>query len=64
MRSSGEVAPVTQPGEQPSRREWAGNHGLGHLDTDEWFADCPILLDFGADQVKVNHQNFDDLSLT
>ncbi|MEV0811106.1 hypothetical protein [Micromonospora sp. NPDC050200] len=34
------------------------------LDADEWFADCPVLLDFGADQVEVNHQKFDDLSIT
>lgn len=34
------------------------------LDADEWFADGPVLLDFGADQVEVNHQKFDDLSIT
>ena len=31
---------------------------------DEWFADGPVLLDFGHEQAEVNHQKFDDLSLT
>ncbi|MEH0974525.1 hypothetical protein V6U77_25665 [Micromonospora sp. CPCC 205546] len=34
------------------------------LDEDEWFADCPVLLDFAGEQVEVNHQKFDDLSIT
>jgi hypothetical protein len=33
-------------------------------DADEWFADCPILLDFDSEQVEVNHQKLDDLSIT
>ncbi|MFI8892527.1 hypothetical protein [Streptomyces paradoxus] len=31
---------------------------------DEWFADCPVLLDFTGAQVEINHQKFDDLSIT
>ncbi|MEU4389832.1 hypothetical protein [Kribbella sp. NPDC023855] len=31
---------------------------------DEWFADGPVLLDFGGEQVELNHQKFSDLSIT
>lgn len=31
---------------------------------DEWFADCPVLLDFAGEQIEINHQKFDDLSIT
>jgi hypothetical protein len=31
---------------------------------DQWFADCPILLDFDGEQVEICHQKFDDLSVT
>ncbi len=31
---------------------------------DEWFADGPVLFDFGGEQVEVNHQKFSDLSIT
>jgi hypothetical protein len=31
---------------------------------DQWFADCPVLLDFDGMQVEINHQKFDDLSIT
>lgn len=34
------------------------------LDTDEWFADGPVLLDFDGEQVEINHQKFSDLSIT
>ncbi|MGW6504623.1 hypothetical protein [Nonomuraea angiospora] len=34
------------------------------LDEDEWFADCPVLLDFEGEQVEVNHRKFDELSIT
>lgn len=34
------------------------------LDADDWFADCPVLLDFGTAQVEINHERFDDLSIT
>lgn len=34
------------------------------LGADEWFADCPVLLDFGSEQVEINHQKTDDLSIT
>ncbi|WP_060905601.1 hypothetical protein [Streptomyces scabiei] len=31
---------------------------------DEWFSDCPVLLDFTGEQVEISHQKFDDLSIT
>ncbi|MEV4720136.1 hypothetical protein AB0J94_23295 [Micromonospora noduli] len=31
---------------------------------DEWFADCPVVLDFAGERLEVNHQKFDDLSIT
>ncbi|WP_329375738.1 hypothetical protein OG625_00270 [Streptomyces sp. NBC_01351] len=31
---------------------------------DEWFYDCPVLLDFDGVQVEINQQKFGDLSLT
>lgn len=31
---------------------------------DEWFCDCPVLFDFEGEQVEINHQKLDDLSLT
>ncbi|MET9578859.1 hypothetical protein ABZY30_25385 [Streptomyces massasporeus] len=31
---------------------------------DEWFSDCPVLFDFTGEQVEINHQKFDDLSIT
>ncbi|MFD7447248.1 hypothetical protein [Streptomyces sp. NPDC059909] len=34
------------------------------LQDDEWFCDCPVLFDFDGEQVEINHQKFDDLSLT
>ncbi|GGX40075.1 hypothetical protein [Streptomyces noursei] len=34
------------------------------LDDDEWFCDCPVLLDFAGEQVEVNHHEFDEVSLT
>ncbi|MCQ4045980.1 hypothetical protein ACFOSC_19930 [Streptantibioticus rubrisoli] len=34
------------------------------LEDDEWFCDCPVLLDFDGEQVEINHHKFDDLSLT
>lgn len=34
------------------------------LDADEWFTDAPVLLDFGTEQVEIDHQKFDDLSIT
>ncbi|MEU5563508.1 hypothetical protein [Micromonospora musae] len=35
-----------------------------HADEDEWFADCPVVLDFAGERLEVNHQKFDDLSIT
>ncbi|GAB2851227.1 hypothetical protein GCM10022221_58300 [Actinocorallia aurea] len=34
------------------------------LDDDTWFADCPVVFSFGGTQVEVNHQKFDELSIT
>jgi hypothetical protein len=34
------------------------------LTEDSWWADCPVLLDFDGEQVEINHQKFDDLSIT
>lgn len=31
---------------------------------DEWFSDCPVLLDFDGEQVEINHYKFHDLSIT
>ncbi|MFG3558328.1 hypothetical protein ACGGAQ_28515 [Micromonospora sp. NPDC047557] len=31
-------------------------------DRDEWFADCPVVLDFAGERLEVNHQKFDELS--
>ena len=33
-------------------------------EADEWFADAPVLLDFGDERVSVDHQKFDDLCIT
>ncbi|MGW1057864.1 hypothetical protein [Micromonospora rubida] len=45
---------------RPLTRAWLA----WDLDDDSWFADCPVLLDFAGEQVEVNHQKFDDLSVT
>lgn len=37
---------------------------LWDLDTDAWFADGPVLLDFDGEQIEINHQKFGDLSIT
>ncbi|MBP2474525.1 hypothetical protein JOF53_003397 [Crossiella equi] len=29
-----------------------------------WWSDAPVLLDFGADQVEINHWKFDEVSVT
>jgi hypothetical protein len=34
------------------------------LDDDEWFADCPVLLNFEGEQVEINHWKFDEVSIT
>lgn len=31
---------------------------------DSWFADCPVVLDFDEERLEINHQKFDDLSIT
>jgi hypothetical protein len=37
---------------------------LWDRDADEWFADAPVLLDFDGEQLEIQHQKFDDLSIT
>lgn len=34
------------------------------LEGDEWFCDCPVVFDFEGEQVEINHNKFDDLSVT
>ena len=34
------------------------------LDVDRWFEDAPVVLDFGAERVSIDHQKFDDLCIT
>jgi hypothetical protein len=34
------------------------------LDVDGWFTDAPVVFDFGVDRIGVDHQKFDDLSIT
>ncbi|MFD1930630.1 hypothetical protein ACFSKW_03965 [Nonomuraea mangrovi] len=34
------------------------------IDEDEWFADCPVILDFEGEQVEIEHRKFDKLSIT
>ena len=45
---------------RPLTRTWV----VWELGADEWFADGPVLLDFDGEQLEVNHQKFDELSLT
>ncbi|MEU6339388.1 hypothetical protein ABZ883_00315 [Streptomyces sp. NPDC046977] len=45
---------------RPLARAWL----VWDIRDDEWFADCPVLLDFTGDQVEINHQKFDDVSIT
>jgi hypothetical protein len=37
---------------------------LWDLTDDEWFTDAPVLLQFGDEQVEIDHQKFDDVSIT
>ncbi|WP_020578747.1 hypothetical protein [Actinopolymorpha alba] len=34
------------------------------LNDDEWFVDCPALLDFDGERVEINHNKFDEVSIT
>jgi hypothetical protein len=34
------------------------------LDSDRWMPDWPVLLDFDGEQVEINHQKTDDVSIT
>lgn len=52
-----------------ARLQALAGHQLRHAwllwdQDDEWFADAPVLLDFGHEQVEINHKKFDDLSIT
>ncbi|MBM7784864.1 hypothetical protein [Tenggerimyces flavus] len=37
---------------------------MWNLDDDEWLSDWPVLLDFEGELLEVNHQKFDELSIT
>lgn len=37
---------------------------LWDREADEWFADAPVLLDLDGEQLEIQHQKLDDLSLT
>ncbi|MGI5171030.1 hypothetical protein ACQEU3_42435 [Spirillospora sp. CA-253888] len=45
---------------RPLTRAWL----VWDVHDNEWFSDCPVLLDFTGEQVEINHQKFDDLSIT
>jgi hypothetical protein len=45
---------------RPLARAWL----VWDVQDNEWFSDCPVLLDFTGEQVEINHQKFDDLSIT
>jgi hypothetical protein len=45
---------------RPLARAWL----VWDVQDDEWFSDCPVLFDFTGEQVEINHQKFDDLSIT
>jgi hypothetical protein len=45
-------------------RRLTGTWVVWDADDDEWFADCPVVLDFAGERLEVNHQKFDDLSIT
>ncbi|MFD8979870.1 hypothetical protein [Streptomyces sp. NPDC059564] len=47
-----------------SGRPLTGAWMVWDLIDDEWFCDCPVLLDFDGVHVEINHRKFDDLSLT
>ena len=34
------------------------------LANDVWFTHAPVLMDFGRDQLELDHQKFRDLSIT
>lgn len=37
---------------------------LWDVEDDSWFADAPVMFDFGAEQLEVQHDKFDELSIT
>ncbi|WP_030486870.1 hypothetical protein [Micromonospora chokoriensis] len=45
-------------------RRLTGTWVVWHTEDDSWFADCPMVLDFGGERLEINHQKFDDLSIT
>lgn len=46
------------------QRRLSGGWVVWDLQDDEWFSDCPVLLDFEGHQVELNHHKLDDLSIT
>ncbi|MFD5989838.1 hypothetical protein [Streptomyces cyaneofuscatus] len=36
---------------------------LWDVEDDTWFADAPVLLDFGGEQVEIQHHKFDDIAI-
>lgn len=45
---------------RPLTRVWL----VWDVQDDEWFSDCPVMFDFAGEQVEINHQKFDELSIT
>lgn len=45
-------------------RRLTGSWVVWDVGDDSWFADCPVVLDFAGERLEVNHQKFDDLSIT
>jgi hypothetical protein len=52
------------PAQRPRRQEVDGVWLLWQHAQDHWLADGPVLVRFADEQVEINHQKFDDLSLT
>lgn len=45
-------------------RRLSGVWVVWDTEDDEWFADCPVLLDFEGERLELNHKKFDELSVT
>ncbi|KAA8880464.1 hypothetical protein F3087_40835 [Nocardia colli] len=45
-------------------RRFSGGWLAWDQDADEWFADCPVLMNFDGEQAEITHQKFADLSIT
>ncbi|WP_394428133.1 hypothetical protein [Streptomyces sp. SGAir0957] len=44
---------------RPLSRVWQ----VWDTEDDEWFRDCPVVLDFSGERVEINHRRFADLSI-